>query len=234
MNMHTIIFLPKKTIDQYNWNLSEEESENEYVVRIHQIMQDIIYWKDKFADDWNGFKDFIFDSIKYIDDNHFTYIVSENIAYPRALRDNTEKKYYCLLTGAKGYDRFKLIYKNMVGVKVDVDTLVDQISDLLITISDVYNYIVAKDLETSKEILGAYLNVNKNMSECFDIYYRRIYENLSIFYKDLDNMTPTEQLNFLKSIMIDENKKYCKYFVLYEKIAIDESSLEDIDYIELD
>ena len=34
--------------------------------------------------------------------------------------------------------------------------------------------------------------------------------------------------------MIDENKKYCKYFVLYEKIAIDESSLEDIDYIELD
>lgn len=93
---------------------------------------------------------------------------------------------------------------------------------------------MAKVLETSKEILGAYLNVNKNMSECFDIYYRRIYENLSSFYKDLDNMTPTEQLNFLKSIMIDENKKYCKYFVLYEKIAIDESSLEDIDYIELD
>jgi hypothetical protein len=51
---------------------------------------------------------------------------------------------------------------------------------------------------------------------------------------DKDKMTMTEQSQFLKNIIINENRKYTKEFVLYENVAIDESSIDDVDFIELD
>lgn len=223
----------KYPIVDYRWKLSEEESKNRYVVRIHQIMEDIVKLKNEFENNWDGFRDFIFDSIKYIDDNHLTYIVGENIAYPRALRDNTMKKYYCLLIGVNGYDKFLKYYKDIVSKNVDVKKLVDQVSGLMITISDVYNSIIAKDGQSS-ELLKTYLDNNKDMDSCLDIYYQRIYQNLTSFLYNKEKMTMTEQSQFLKDIIINENRKYTKEFVLFENVAIDESSIDDIDFIELD
>ena len=220
-------------ITDYLWKLSDEESKDKYVVRIHQIMEDIVKWKNEFENNWDGFRDFIFDSIKFIDDNHLTYIVGDNIAYPRALRDNTIKKYYCLLIGANGYDKFLKYYKGIVSKNIDVKKLVDQISGLLITISDVYNSIISKDKQSS-ELLKSYLDNNDDMNSCIDIYYQRIYQDLLSFMNKKDKMTMTEQLQFLKNIIINENKKYTKEFVLYENVAIDENSIDDIDFIEID
>lgn len=223
----------KYQITSYRWNLSEEESKDKYVVRVHQIMEYVVKWKDEFENNWDGFRDFIFYSIKYIDDNHLTYIVGENISYPRALRDNTIKKYYCLLIGVNGYDKFLKYYKSIISKNVDVKKLVDQISCLLITISDVYNSIIVKDGQSS-ELLRTYLDNNKDMNSCIDIYYQRIYQDLSSFMNDKDKMTMTEQSQFLKNIIINENRKYTKEFILYENVAIDENSIDDVDFIELD
>ena len=55
-----------------------------------------------------------------------------------------------------------------------------------------------------------------------------------MFLTKKDKMTRTEQLQFLKDIIVNENRKYSKEFIIYENISIDESSIEDIDYIELD
>ena len=225
-------YYSKHNITYYRWTLSEKESTNEYVVKIHQMMEDIIKWKDSFENDWEGFKDFIYDSIKYIDDNHLTYVVGENIAYPRALRDNAMKKYYCLLIGTNGYDKFLKYYKSVVSKNVNVKKSVDQISSLLITISDVYNSMVSKDGQYT-ELLNDYLEENKDMDTCADIYYQRIYQDLSDFITKKDNMTMTEQTQFLKNIIVSENKKYTKDFILYENISIDESSIDDIDFIEI-
>lgn len=227
-----LYYYSKYEITHYRWTLSEKEKQNKYVVKIHQIMEEIAIWKNDFENNWEGFKDFIYDSIKYIDDNHLTYIVGENIAYPRSLRDNVMKKYYCLLIGANGYDKFLKYYKSIVGKNVNINNLVDQISCLLITISDVYNMMISKDIQ-SIELLEKYLDENKDMESCIDIYYQRIYQDLSDFITKKNKMIMTEQIHFLKSIIISENKKYTKEFILYENISIDENGIDDIDFIEI-
>ncbi len=227
------LFYSKKPLENHCWTLTEEESKNKYVVKLHQMMDDIIYWKDKFENDWVGFRDFIFDSIKYIDDNKLTYIVGENIAYPRVISDKMTKKYYCLLTGAKGYKTFSNYYSNIISNNVPSDQIVNQISGLLITISDLYNSLISKDIESFNETINSYLD-NNDMDSCLDIYYRRIYENIKDFSKKMNDMTITDRLHFLKEIITNENKKYSGNFILYENIIIDESSLDEIDYFELD
>lgn len=75
---------------------------------------------------------------------------------------------------------------------MDVKKLVDQISGLLITISDVYNSVITKDGQ-SNELLKVYLDNNKDMDSCVDIYYQRLYQNLSSFLNHKDKMIMTEQ-----------------------------------------
>lgn len=142
------------------------------------------------------------------------------------------KKYYCLLIGANGYDKFLKYYKSIVSKNVNVKKLVDQISSLLITISDVYNSIISKDGQYT-ELLNDYLEENKDMNTCIDIYYQRIYQDLSDFITKKDKMTMTEQTQFLKNIIVSENKKYTRYFILYENVSIDESGIDDINFIEI-
>ena len=65
------------------------------------------------------------------------------------------------------------------------------------------------------------------------IYYQRIYQDLSDFITKKDKMTMTEQTQVFKNIIVSENKKYTKDFILYENVSIDESSIDDIDFIEI-
>lgn len=221
----------KYPIEKHQWTLSEKEKGIEHVVKLHEMLDKIIDWKFKFEDDYDGFKDFIFDSLKYIDDNKLTYIMGENIMYPRSVSDKVTKKYYCYVIGQNGYNKFKEYYTSIV-CSDNIDDLVDDITNLLITISDIYNELVSKNIESAKVLLQDYLDDNV-FFKCLDIYYLKIFDKLKQFSYQFDDMTNTELIQYLKDIIVSENYKYSKQFLLYENVMIDEQSLEETDYIEI-
>lgn len=228
----------KSTIEEhYKWfskRYSNEDAIDE-VEKLLNIFDKVIEWKDKFETDYEGFKDFIYESMKYIKDNNFTWIVGENIIYSRSLRDNALKKYYCYTTGDKGYEKFKECYtKKIYATTSEKEELTEQVSGLLITIADVYNACLIKNVDRAKELLLGYIEDNDEMESCKDIYYLNTYHELIELYEKFDDMTMTDVLQQIKDIMLEENKKYAKDFVMYEKIMIDEDSLEVGQYKELD
>ena len=60
-----------------------------------------------------------------------------------------------------------------------------------------------------------------------------MYVELSQVLKFLDNNKHTEAIKQIGSIIQNENNKYKKDVVLFEKIAIDEEAIENGQYIEL-
>lgn len=226
-------YYSKYLIKKYIWKLTEEEKEIECIVKIHEMMEQIIFWEDKIEENFEGFKDFIYDSMKYIEDNKLTYTIGTNIMYERSISDKINKKYYCYVTGDKGYKKFYSYYSSLVETD-NIRALVDDISNLLITISDVYNLYVAKEDVMAKEFLCEYIEDNEDMKKVDDIYYRKIFVELEKFSAKCDSLTITDCLRFLKEIIVSENNKYSKQFLMYENVMIDENSLEESDYIEID
>lgn len=160
----------KSTIEEHYKMFSKRYSREGVIVEVEKLLKmfdRIIEWKDKFETDYEGFKDFIYDSMKYIDDNDFTWIVGENIIYSRSLRDNALKKYYCYTTGDKGYDKFKECYtKKIYATPSEKEELTEQVSGLLITIADVYNACLIKRVDRAKELLLGYIEDNDDMESC--------------------------------------------------------------------
>ena len=114
----------------------------------------------------------------------------------------------------------------------NIDEIVDYITNLLITISDIYNELVSKNIESAKVLLQDYLDDNLDFN-CSDIYYLKIFDKLKQLLNHFDDMTNTELIQFFKDIIVSENYKYSKQFLLYENVMIDEQSLEKTDYIEI-
>ena len=86
----------------------------------------------------------------------------------------------------------------------------------------------------AKEFLCEYIEDNEDMKKVDDIYYRKIFVELEKFSAKCDSLTITDCLRFLKGIIVSENNKYSKQFLMYENVMIDENSLEESDYIEID
>lgn len=225
-------YYSKYVIKEYIWKLTEKEKEIECIVKIHEMMEQLIFWEDNFENNFEGFKDFIYDSMKYIEDNKLTYTIGTNIKYERSISDKINKKYYCYVTGDKGYKKFYSYYSSLVETD-NIKELVDDISNLLITISDVYNLYIAKENVMAKEFLCEYIEDNENMKKFEDIYYRKIFVELEKFSTKCDSLTITDCLKFLKGIIVSENNKYSKQFLMYENVMIDENALEESDYIEI-
>ena len=238
INRNKYDYYGQSTIEEHYANYSKRYSNEEAideVKKLSEMFDKVVGWKDKFESDYEGFKDFIYESMKYIKDNNFTWIVGENIIYSRSLRDNALKKYYCYTTGDKGYEKFKECYTKKIYATPSVkEELTEQVSGLLITIADVYNACLIKNVDRAKELLLGYIEDNDDMITCKDIYYLNIYHELIDLYEKFDEMTMTDILQQIKDIMLEENKKYAKDFVMYEKIMIDEDSLEIGQYKELD
>lgn len=224
----------KETLEWY-YKRIEQDSDNEVYKEVTTLLKNVYSWKDRFESDYEGFKNFIYNAMQDILNKKYDWIVGENIVYNRSLRDNALKRYYCITTGDKGYEKFIKAYKQKVyATSSDIDLLVEQISNMYISIADVYSAIISKNLEGAKELLNDYLEDNEDMKDCKDIYALRIYHELISICSKMDNSTLTDTEKGLKEIIINENKKYSKDFVLFEKIMIDKANLEVNEYFELD
>ncbi len=224
----------KETLEWY-YKRIEQDSDNEVYKEVTTLLKNVYSWKDRFESDYEGFKNFIYNAMQDILNKKYDWIVGENIVYNRSLRDNALKRYYCITTGDKGYEKFIKAYKQKVyATSSDIDLLVEQISNMYISIADVYSAIISKNLEGAKELLNDYLEDNEDMKDCKDIYALRIYHELISICSKMDNSTLTDTEKDLKEIIINENKKYSKDFVLFEKIMIDKANLEVNEYFELD
>lgn len=224
----------KETLEWY-YKKIDHDLDNEVYKEVTSLLEGVYSWKDKFESDYEGFKNFIYNAIQDITNKKYDWIVGENIVYNRSLRDNALKRYFCITTGDKGYEKFIKAYKQMVYVSLsDIDLLVEQISNMYISIADVYSAIISKDLDGAKELLNDYLEDNEDMKECKDIYALRVYYELKNIYARMDVSTLTDIEKDLKEIIVNENKKYSKYFVLFEKIMIDNANLKVEEYFELD
>lgn len=224
----------KETLEWY-YKRIEQDSDSEIYKEITTLLKNAYSWKDRFESDYEGFKNFIYNAMQDILNKKYDWIVGENIVYNRSLRDNALKRYFCITTGDKGYEKFIKAYKQKVyAASSDIGLLVEQISNMYISIADVYSAIISKDLKGAKELLNDYLEDNEDMKDCKDIYALRIYHELISICSKMDNSTLTDIEKELKEIIINENKKYSKDFVLFEKIMIDKANLEVNEYFELD
>lgn len=224
----------KETLELY-YKKIEQDSDNEVYKEVTTLLKNAYSWKDRFESDYEEFKNFIYNAMQDILNKKYDWIVGENIVYNRSLRDNALKRYFCITTGDKGYEKFIKAYKQKVyATSSDIDLLVEQISNMYISIADVYSAIISKDLKGAKELLNDYLEDNEDMKDCKDIYALKIYHELISICSKMDNSTLTDIEKELKEIIINENKKYSKDFVLFEKIMIDKANLEVNEYFELD
>ncbi len=100
---------------------------------IYDTMQNIKDWELKFESNFEWIKDFIFDEMKTVNDNHYDWVIGENIIYARSIRDNLKKR--CTLNNEKVVAKFKKIYFDSVYVEPkDKTKLYKQIDYLLTTI----------------------------------------------------------------------------------------------------
>ncbi len=222
-----------RTIEQHYKNVKENDLTNNIQHDIYQLLKECVEWKDKFETHYEEFKDFIFEKIKYIDDNHFDWIVGDNIIYNRAIKDRESKKYYCAVSGNK-IQEFRKSYLNKIFLPTqNYDVLIEQVVSLLITISDVYNLVISDNISDGLDFLNEYLEDNKEMNNCKDIYYSKIFNDLKYIAILLSKNQKTKAIEKLKDIMLSETKKYSNDLTLYEPIMIDLSKLEFNEYIEL-
>lgn len=198
------------------------------------MLKTIVEWEDKFESNYKEFKEVIYNLVKVIDDKYYDWCVGENIIYSRSARDNVAKSFYCITLGDDGYKRFKRAYLDKVYVEAkDSKVLLEQVSDMLVLVADVYNDLINKHFESANQVLKDYIEEHKTMVSCKDIYYAKVYVELSQVLKLLNNNNHTEVLKQLCAIIQNENNKYKKDVVLFEKIAIDEEAIENGQYIEL-
>ena len=230
----TYFYYGTKIIGQIYRRIDESIVDNAYKQEIYDMLKTIVEWEDKFESNYKEFKEVIYNMVKVIDDKHYDWCVGENIIYSRSARDNVAKSFYCVVLGDNGYKRFKKSYLDKVYVEAkDKKVLLEQVSDILVVIADVYNELINKHFDSANQLLKEYLEEHKMMISCKDIYYAKVYFELSQVIGLLDNNKHTEAIKKIGAIIQNENNKYKKDVVLFEKIAIDEKAIEDGQYIEL-
>lgn len=208
--------------------------DNAYKQEVYDMLKTIVEWEDKFESNYKEFKEVIYNFVKVIDDKHYDWCVGENIIYSRSARDNVAKSFYCITLGEDGYKRFRKAYLDKVYVETkDRKVLLEQVSDMLVLVADVYNDLINKHFESANQMLNDYIQANETMLGCKDIYYAKVYVELSQVLKLLGNNKHTEAIKQISAIIQNENNKYKKDVVLFEKIAIDEEAIENGQYIEL-
>ena len=222
------------SIKQLFKKVDVSDVDNDFKQEIYDMLKTIVEWEDKFENNYKEFKEVIYNMVKVIDDKHYDWCVGENIIYSRSARDNVAKSFYCVVLGYNGYKRFKKSYLDKVYVEAkDKKVLFEQVNDILVVIADVYNELINKHFESANQLFKEYIEEHKAMIGCKDIYYVKVYIELSKVVELLDNNKHTEAIKQLGAIIQTENNKYKKDVVLFEKIAIDEKAIEDGQYIEL-
>lgn len=223
-----------KTISEIFNNTKYDELTHDIEKEIYSILEQIIYWKDNFYKDYDKFKDFVFDTITMFDTKKYLLEVGNGICYNRSVRDNANKSFYCIAIGNKGYEKFKQVYYSMIYLNTkDKAKTFEMVCDILIVVADTYNELINKEYSNAYEVLNNYIKDNTMMKECKDIYYAKLYIDLEKILTTFNQKTYTNILTELKSIMLNENYKYKKYVVIYEKIAIDKELLNNGEYYEL-
>ena len=228
------LYYGTKTISEIFKDVKYDELTDDIEKEIYSILEQIIYWKDNFDKDYEKFKDFVFDTITMFDTKKYLLEVGDGIYYNRSIRDNMNKKFYCVALGNKGYEKFKQIYYSMVYLNAkDKAKTFEMVCDILITIADIHNELISKDYDNAYEILENYIKDNVMMKECKDIYYLKIYIDLEKLFATFKQKTYTNIIDELKNIIANENYKYKKYMMIYENIAIDKEALNNGEYYEL-
>ena len=228
------LYYGTKTISEIFKDVKYDELTDDIEKEIYFILEQIIYWKDNFDKDYEKFKDFVFDTITMFDTKKYLLEVGDGIYYNRSIRDNMNKKFYCVALGNKGYEKFKQIYYSMVYLNAkDKAKTFEMVCDILITIADIHNELISKDYDNAYEILENYIKDNVMMKECKDIYYLKIYIDLEKLFATFKQKTYTNIIDELKNIIANENYKYKKYMMIYENIAIDKEALNSGEYYEL-
>lgn len=228
------LYYGTKTISEIFKGVKYNELTDDIEKEIYSILEQIIYWKDNFDKDYEKFKDFVFDTITMFDTKKYLLEVGDGIYYNRSIRDNMNKKFYCVALGNKGYEKFKQIYYSMVYLNAkDKAKTFEMVCDILITIADIHNELISKDYDNAYEILENYIKDNVMMKECKDIYYLKIYIDLEKLFATFKQKTYTNIIDELKNIIANENYKYKKYMMIYENIAIDKEALNNGEYYEL-
>ena len=223
-----------KTISEIFNNTKYDELTHDIEKEIYSILEQIIYWKDNFYKDYDKFKDFVFDTITMFDTKKYLLEVGNGICYNRSVRDNANKSFYCIAIGNKGYEKFKQAYYSMIYLNAkDKAKTFEMVCDILIVVADTYNELINKEYSNAYEVLNNYIKDNTMMKECKDIYYAKLYIDLEKILTTFNQKTYGNIITELKSIMLNENYKYKKYVVIYEKIAIDKESLNNGEYYEL-
>ena len=98
---------------------------------------------------------------------------------------------------------------------------------MLINIADINNLFVNKEFEKAKELLNDYVDDNMNMSSCYDIYYRKVFENICDIVDNYNNKNDSHYaFNEIQKIIAKENDKYKNEIILFKEVAIDLSKNE--------
>lgn len=234
INNDFYIYYGKKTINEMFEDVKYDSLTNDIEKEIYSILEQIIYWKDNLDKDYDKFKDFVFDTITMFDTKKYLLEVGNGICYNRSVRDNAIKSFYCIAIGNKGYEKFKQVYYSMIYLNAkDKAKTFEMLCDMLIVVADTYNELINKEYSNAYEVLNNYIKDNTMMKECKDIYYSKLYIDLEKILTTFNQKTYGNIINELKNIMLNENYKYKKYVVIYEKIAIDKESLNNGEYYEL-
>lgn len=205
-----------------------KENDIEIIKSVRETLKQIKYWDDKFENNYDGFKDFIFDEVKNIADNHYDWVIGDSIIYDRSIRDNLQKRVYCTLNNEKVVDKFKKMYFDSVYVEPkDKSKLYKQIDYLLTTIADVNNYLLTKENVKAIELLEDYFDDNEKMETCKDIYYLKVFYQLHEIYNLISQGKNHDGFVMIQKIIENENNKYITSFTLFESVAID---LQDSTY----
>lgn len=212
-------------------NVDISTLKNDYVKKIYVKLETLVSWEDKFETDFDGFKDFIYDEMQEIVNNHYCWVVGENIIYDRSSVDNLQKRVYCSLNNEKIVPKFKIMYFEDVYVEPkDKARLYKQIDLLLTTIADVNNYLLTKENVKAIELLQNYFDDNEKMETCKDIYYLNHHYQLHEVYNLISQGKNHEGLLIVQKIIEKENNKYISSFTLFESVAID---LENSTYAKI-
>lgn len=211
----------KYTIKKY-YDIKPDVITNDTLQYVYDTLQKIKDWEHKFESDFEGFKDFIFDEMKIITDNHYDWVIGENIIYDRSIRDNLQKRVYCTLNNEKVVAKFKKMYFGSIYVEPkDKAKLYKQIDYLLTTIADVNNYLLTKENVKAIELLQDYFDDNEKMETCKDIYYLKVFYQLHEVYNLISQGKNHDGFIIIQKIIENENNKYITSFTLFESVAID-------------
>ena len=168
------------SIKQLFKKVDVSDVDNDFKQEIYDMLKTIVEWEDKFENNYKEFKEVIYNMVKVIDDKHYDWCVGENIIYSRSARDNVAKSFYCVVLGYNGYKRFKKSYLDKVYVEAkDKKVLLEQVNDILVVIADVYNELINKHFESANQLFKEYIEEHKAMIGCKDIYYVKVYIELS-------------------------------------------------------